>query len=122
MFLSEPCPNESDSGLLRLWEEQRQQVRQYFSDLQGESMEVDESPQPAEPPSGLGDDEELNDLAEECASEDFSACDLLYYSAPPGSEYQRYGDECGGRNLGGGLCSVMYLQDVPAPRTPATAV
>lgn len=58
-----------------------------------------------EDPWTYGDSEALDVLWEACASDDASACDELYEQSPEGSDYQRFGDTCGGRTEGGGWCS-----------------
>ncbi|MGH9138242.1 MAG: hypothetical protein ACRD0G_14535, partial [Acidimicrobiales bacterium] len=49
------------------------------------------------PPEGLGTDPELDALAQSCYAGDMDACDDLYAEADSGSDYQVYGDTCGGR-------------------------
>ena len=44
-----------------------------------------------------GDHEMLDRLWDRCAAEDFVACDDLWWLAPHGSEYEAFGDTCGGR-------------------------
>ncbi len=51
----------------------------------------------AQPPDNLGDDPELDDLAQSCFDGDLVACDHLYLQSPIDSEYETYGDTCGGR-------------------------
>jgi hypothetical protein len=55
----------------------------------------DEFVAPNEPPGG--DDEALNALADDCYGGDMAACDELFSEAPVGSDYESYGDTCGGR-------------------------
>ncbi|MGH9186904.1 MAG: hypothetical protein ACRD0U_13975, partial [Acidimicrobiales bacterium] len=52
---------------------------------------------PPAPPTGLGDDPELQPLAESCFAGDMTACDDLYFDSEPGSDYEQYGATCGGR-------------------------
>ncbi len=61
----------------------------------------------ATPPDGLGEDPDLDALAQSCFDGDLSACDTLYLRSPVGSDYEAYGDTCGGRqNPGtGSYCS-----------------
>ena len=68
------------------------------------------------PPEGLGDDPALDALAQSCYAGDMETCDELYGSAESGSEYQIYGDTCGGRQPAntGRLCTL--LED-PVPGT-----
>ncbi len=49
---------------------------------------------PTEPPTG---DTEFDDLAEDCYEGEMRACDELYNVTPAGSDYEEYGDTCGGR-------------------------
>ena len=56
-----------------------------------------EIPPPTEEPTGLGDDAELNGLANDCYDGDMDACDLLFNRSEAGSDYERYGDTCAGR-------------------------
>jgi hypothetical protein len=64
-------------------------------------------PQPA-PPGDLGDDPQLDRLARECAEGRFPSCDTLFFTSPPDSDYEAYGDSCGGRNEPGDLCTTIY--------------
>lgn len=55
----------------------------------------------ADDPSGsdandYGDDPELDTLWDQCAGGDLAACDSLWFDAPLGSEYESFGDTCGG--------------------------
>ena len=50
---------------------------------------------PSSPPSG--DDEALNALADDCYGGDMGACDDLFLQAEVGSDYEDYGNTCGGR-------------------------
>jgi len=56
-----------------------------------------EIPEPTEFPEGLGDDPMLDELAVACFEGSMQACDDLYDESVPGSEYERYGDTCAGR-------------------------
>ncbi len=47
--------------------------------------------------SSYGDDEELDALYDKCRDGDDVACDTLYFESPFGSEYEEFGDSCGGR-------------------------
>ena len=59
----------------------------------------------------FGDDPVLDLIAERCRTED-RACDLLYISAPIGSQYWDLADECGGRGLSGTVsCEAGMLDD-----------
>ena len=53
--------------------------------------------QPPVPPEGLGDDEELNALAQACYDGDMASCDDLYNLSDFGSAYEDYGATCAGR-------------------------
>lgn len=44
-----------------------------------------------------GDDPALNALAQECFDGTMSACDDLWSMSPVDSDYESYGDTCGGR-------------------------
>jgi hypothetical protein len=50
------------------------------------------------PPGTLGDDPVLDGLADACFDEDWAACDTLYFDSEVGTEYESYGETCGGRN------------------------
>jgi len=50
------------------------------------------------PPTG---DAELDALAQACQTGDLMACDMLFLQAPTESEYEEYGDTCGGRQDAG---------------------
>ena len=53
-----------------------------------------------DPPSSIsefGTDPVLDDLARDCATEDFAACDRLWLQSDRGSGYEDYGATCGGR-------------------------
>lgn len=65
---------------------------------------------PADPPGDLGDDPQLDALADDCFSGRFAACDQLFYDSDEGSRYEAYGDSCGGRNEPAGLCVTIYGQ------------
>ena len=65
-------------------------------------------------------------LAEQCAAEEWAACDDLFYATPVGSDWEEYGSTCGGRNdRQGGSCEQLYAgggSTTPAPGSvpPAT--
>ena len=50
-----------------------------------------------EAPGDLGDDAELDALAQSCFGGDVGACDDLYLQSPVDSPYEAYGATCGGR-------------------------
>jgi hypothetical protein len=43
-----------------------------------------------------------------CDLGDYDSCDELYFEAPSDSEYQAFGDSCGGRNEPAGFCAEIY--------------
>jgi hypothetical protein len=49
--------------------------------------------------STYGDDPDLDVLWDACAAGDGAACDDLYVESPFGSEYEEFGETCGGRGL-----------------------
>jgi hypothetical protein len=51
----------------------------------------------ADSPEGLGDDPALDELAQQCHDGDMQACDDLYLQSDFDSEYEDYGNTCGGR-------------------------
>lgn len=53
---------------------------------------------------GYGDDASLDALHDACAAGDMQACDDLYFDSPLWSDYEEFGDTCGGRTDGGTLC------------------
>ncbi len=52
-----------------------------------------------------GDDAALDALWDSCEAGDGAACDQLYRDSPAGSEYEQFGDSCGGRTDGGTWCA-----------------
>jgi hypothetical protein len=56
---------------------------------------TDSSTDSSDPTEGDGE-ETVEDLRDQCADGDFSACDDLYYSAELGSELETFGSTCGG--------------------------
>ena len=52
-----------------------------------------------------GEDAELDLLWDACAAGDGQACDDLYNDAPIGSEYEQFGDTCGGTSDGTAWCA-----------------
>jgi hypothetical protein len=57
------------------------------------SGELEAGP-PTQPPSGSP---EFDDLAQSCYEGDMRSCDELFNETPVGSDYEAYGDTCGGR-------------------------
>jgi hypothetical protein len=49
------------------------------------------------PPTGLGDDPALDELAQGCYDGDMQACDDLYETSEEDSQYELYGGTCAGR-------------------------
>ncbi len=81
-------------------------------------------PAASEEPAGLGDDPELDELAEACFDGALIACDELYAISEIDSDYESYGDTCEGRQDVGSqrFCSAMAGFPVPtqAPDTLPT--
>ena len=64
-------------------------------------------------PGTLGDDADLDDLAEECFDGDMDSCDELYGDSPSGSDYEVYAVTCGGRlpaSAGAALLDLVSAQ------------
>jgi hypothetical protein len=57
----------------------------------------DQALQDPTPPDGLGDDPELNQLADACYQGEMQSCDDLFDSSDFGSDYETYGGSCAGR-------------------------
>lgn len=64
-------------------------------------------------PGELGDDPALDQLAADCYSGDMQACDDLYWDSPIDSEYEAYGNTCGGRVPDGTLSCTDLADPVP---------
>jgi hypothetical protein len=67
---------------------------------------------PGTPPEGLGDDPELDALAQDCFEGIMQACDDLYLRSDIDSAYETYGETCGGRvseDEEVGLCVFTFL-------------
>jgi len=59
--------------------------------------------------SNLGNDAQLDQLANRCADGDFEACDDLFWQSPIDSDYEEYGARCGNRNdSAAGQCVSIY--------------
>jgi hypothetical protein len=58
--------------------------------------------------SRYGDDPTLDALYNRCTAGDFEGCDDLYRQSDSGTEYEQYGDTCGGRNAPGPFCVDLY--------------
>lgn len=67
---------------------------------------------PAQPPisesTAPGESQFLDGLWVQCEDGDFAACDELFFEAPAGSVYERFGDTCGYRNDPSGYCNEIY--------------
>ena len=50
-------------------------------------------------PCTYGDDAELDALWDDCDAGDGEACDELFFGSPIGSEYEEFGNTCGGRGV-----------------------
>ena len=62
------------------------------------------------PGDTYGDNPELDALWDACEDGDGEACDELYFSSEVGSEYEEFGDTCGGRfEAGEVLCAMEDL-------------
>lgn len=77
----------------------------------GEYCDVSSQPQPEPEPTvtgggSYGDDPALDALWDACAAGDMAACDSLYMDSPFGSEYEEFGDTCGGTQSGGEYCDL----------------
>ncbi len=61
---------------------------------------------PDDRPESYGDDPFLDRLYDDCADGDLDACDSLYFSAPIDSDYELFGQTCGGTSNGApGTCA-----------------
>jgi hypothetical protein len=85
------------------------------SERAAEAARNEDSPDDVEVPDPeefgeLGDDPQLDLLAEECFDGDPSSCDDLYRDSDVGSDYEEYGGTCGGRTNSGQLggCHERY--------------
>jgi len=51
----------------------------------------------------------LEELGERCGDGDYYACDVLFHASELGSEFESFGDSCGGRGVPDeALCAVAY--------------
>jgi hypothetical protein len=94
---------ETSSGSVRASERAAEAARNENSPDDVEVPEADEF-------ADLGDDPQLDALAEECFDGDPSSCDDLYRDSDVGSDYEEYGGTCGGRTGSGQLggCHERY--------------
>jgi hypothetical protein len=69
-------------------------------------------PDPTAPPTGLGDDPALDELARDCYDGDMPSCDDLFDLSQLDSNSEAYGDTCAGRQPLGGAdyCTVTFPQ------------
>ena len=56
---------------------------------------INQTPDPA--PVVFGDDPALNQLSQSCFDGSMAACDDLFLQSAVDSQYERYGNTCGGR-------------------------
>lgn len=54
-------------------------------------------PPATQQPTGLGNDSQLNQYAQQCYGGNMDSCDYLYLESDVGSSYEKYGDTCAGR-------------------------
>ena len=77
---------------------------------------------PGEDPAGvLGEDPELDDLAQACFEGDLFACDTLFLRTEVGGELEAYSQTCGGRierQDGAPGCADRFDAVAPAPDAP----
>jgi len=87
----------------------------------GEYCDVSSQPQPEPEPTeepavtgggSYGDDPALDALWDACEGGDMASCDTLYMESPFGSEYEEFGDTCGGTQSGGDYCDLVG-EDLP---------
>ena len=76
-------------------------------DLCAEAFGGSQAPTPA---FSFGDDALLDSLWISCAAGDFAACDQLYFDSPSDSDYEFFGDTCGGLQPAGSgaLCDDTF--------------
>lgn len=86
-------------------------------------------PPATQQPTGLGADPQLDALALSCYDGDMAACDELYNSSDPDTDYRRYGDTCAGRQEEGTnvWCRTAFgdgtqSTNVTVPLPPVTTV
>ena len=62
------------------------------------------------PPEGLGDNPDLDELAQLCFDGSMESCDQLFGASEEGSGYKSYGDTCAGRQPEGTLllCTTVF--------------
>lgn len=64
-------------------------------------------------PEGLGDDPDLDDLAQDCYDGDMASCDELYRESPRSSAYELYGGTCAGRQPNADASQVYCVDAFP---------
>ena len=70
--------------------------------------DTDESTDGSGEEGSYGSDPELDALYDDCEDGDYAACDELFNDSPSDSEYEDFGDTCGGRNEPAGFCVDIY--------------
>lgn len=73
--------------------------------------QVDSDAPVGDPVDGIaefGTDAGLDNLARACENGDWDSCDDLFLDSDFGSDYEEYGDTCGGRNSPQGWCRDLY--------------
>lgn len=63
-----------------------------------------------------GEDATLDALWDRCEDGDMVACDDLFRESPVDSEYEEFGDTCGGRTEGGSWCEDLAEEGANAPQ------
>ena len=66
-------------------------------------------------PANFGDSAALDRLYRRCEAGDMQACDDLYDQTEPGTEYNTFGDTCGGRNEPSTYCTILYPEFAEGP-------
>lgn len=85
------------------------------------------APDPGDP-QDHGDDATLDALWDACATGDHRACDELFLESGFGTEYEKFGETCGGRNEPAGYCEAVYANGgpddpaVPGNQDPVEAI
>lgn len=82
------------------------------------------APDPSDP-QGPGEDAALDGLYRSCQAGDYAACDQLYARSGFGTEYERFGATCGGRNEATtAYCTDRYAGSSggPGATTPSSVV
>ncbi len=74
-----------------------------------DDVDVDSSGLTGSGANTYGDDSALDALWDGCESGDGAACDSLYFQSDFGSEYEEYGNTCGGRFEAGAVSCAVEL-------------